>query len=68
MSEEPKRKFDLKKYKSISRAISNYEDLTLEGLNFPKERFELLFNKNKPEWEKEIADIEEFFKRGGREH
>ena len=29
MRKEPVRKFDLKKYKSISRAISNYEDLTL---------------------------------------
>lgn len=29
MSEEPERKFDLKKYKTISRAISSYEDLTL---------------------------------------
>jgi len=29
MSKEAERKFDLNKYKSISRAISNYEDLTL---------------------------------------
>jgi phosphoenolpyruvate carboxykinase (GTP) len=45
--------------------VPNYEDLTLEGLDFPKKRFDLLFATNKDEWAKEITDIEEFFKKFG---
>jgi phosphoenolpyruvate carboxykinase (GTP) len=45
--------------------IPNYEDFALEGLDFPRDRFEKLFAINKDEWAQETADIGEFFKKFG---
>ena len=45
--------------------VPNYEDLTLDGLNFPRDRFEKLFAVKKDEWEQETAGIEEFFSKFG---
>jgi phosphoenolpyruvate carboxykinase (GTP) len=45
--------------------VPDYEDMTLEGLDFPEDSFAKLFAINKDEWQKEIADIEEFFKKFG---
>lgn len=45
--------------------VPAYEDLDLTGLNFPRDKFDKAFEINKDEWRKEIADIEEFFKKFG---
>ncbi len=45
--------------------IPNYDDFTLEGLDFPRDSFEKLFDINKDEWAEETAGIEEFFKKFG---
>jgi phosphoenolpyruvate carboxykinase (GTP) len=45
--------------------VPNYEDLTLDGLDFPKEKFEKLYAVNKDEWTQETADIEEFLSKFG---
>jgi phosphoenolpyruvate carboxykinase (GTP) len=45
--------------------IPNYEDFTLDGLDFPRDRFEKLFAINKDEWAQETAEIEEFFNKFG---
>jgi phosphoenolpyruvate carboxykinase (GTP) len=45
--------------------IPNYEDFPLEGLDLPREKFDKLFAINKAEWEKETAEIEQFFKKFG---
>jgi len=45
--------------------IPNYDDFTLEGLDFPRDSFEKLFDINKGEWAEETAGIEEFFNKFG---
>jgi phosphoenolpyruvate carboxykinase (GTP) len=45
--------------------VPNYEDMALEGLDFPRDKFEKLFTINKDEWAQELADIEEFFNKFG---
>ena len=45
--------------------IPNYDDFTLEGLDFPRDSFEKLFDINKDEWAQETAGIEEFFNKFG---
>ena len=41
--------------------IPDYDDFTLEGLDFPRDKFEKLFAINKDEWAQETTDIVEFF-------
>ncbi len=45
--------------------IPDYDDFTLEGLDFPRDKFENLFTINKDEWAQETAEIEEFFNKFG---
>jgi phosphoenolpyruvate carboxykinase (GTP) len=45
--------------------IPNYDDFALEGLDFPQDKFEKLFDINKDEWTHETAEIEEFFNKFG---
>jgi phosphoenolpyruvate carboxykinase (GTP) len=45
--------------------IPNYDDFALEGLDFPQDKFEKLFDINKDEWTQETAEIEEFFNKFG---
>ncbi|HEY51507.1 MAG TPA: phosphoenolpyruvate carboxykinase (GTP) [Dehalococcoidia bacterium] len=45
--------------------MPNHEDLTLDGLDFPREKFEKLFAVNRDERAQEIAEIQEFLNRFG---
>lgn len=46
--------------------IPHLQDLDLDRLNIPKERMQMLFEINPPDWQGEVEDIEKFFRQFGQ--
>ena len=46
--------------------IPKYEDVDMEGLNFPRDKWEKLFSVDKKEWKQEVKEHKTFFDKFGK--